>query len=368
MTMKLSLKRDDLLPALQSVHNVVERRQSLPILANLLLSVEHNGITFTATDMEVETVITLPSESKASGATTIPARKLLDIVRALEPGADVTIDVTEKQAVLRAGRSRFTLSTMPAAEFPNIGEFVPALTVSVDGATLKELINLTQFAMAHNDVRYYLNGLLLEFGADLLRTVATDGHRLALAEAPLQSKVDAPRQVIVPRKGVQELLRLVEGNPGVVELFISDNHLQARTPAQRMTTKLIDGKYPDYERVLPKVGEKVVVAARESLRQGLTRTAILSNEKFRGVRLALKDKALTASAHNPEQEEAEEVMEVDYSGAELEIGFNATYLLDVLNTVRSEQIRLEFSDANSSCLITPMAEATAKYVVMPMRL
>ncbi|MCC7413493.1 MAG: DNA polymerase III subunit beta [Gammaproteobacteria bacterium] len=365
--MKLLLNRDELLAPLSAVHNVVERRQSLPILANVLVVVEPGSVTFTGTDMEVETVTTLNCDAKSAATVTLPARKLLDIVRALPAGAPVELNLGDKQAVIRSGRSRFALSTLPAAEFPNIGDFEAAFTVRLDGAGLRALIEQTQFAMAHNDVRYYLNGLLLEFGAARLRSVATDGHRLAMSEVDLATEIDAVRQLIVPRKGVSELLRVLE--PGAeVELAVSDNHLRIRSGGQCVTSKLIDGKYPDYERVLPRGGDKEVLADREALRQMLARTSILSNEKFRGIRLSIKPGSLTASAHNPEQEEAEEQMEVEYEGGELEVGFNATYLLDVLGTVKADVVKMVFLDANNSCLLSPVGDERTRYVIMPMRL
>ncbi len=366
--MKIKINRDDLLVPLQAVHNVVERRQSLPILANLLVTAEPDRLVFTATDMEVETVIALSCSVPETMATTVPARKLFDIVRALPSGAEMELHLGDKQASLRAGRSRFTLSTLPASEFPNIGEFEPQLRLGTEVGALRSLLDSTQFAMAHNDVRYYLNGLLLEFSTGRLRSVATDGHRLALSEQPIELELELPRQVIVPRKGVSELLRLLEAGGEAVELLVSENHLQARTERQHVTTKLIDGKYPDYERVLPPHGDKTVVANREMLRQGLARTSILSNEKFRGIRLTLGPDTLTALAHNPEQEEAEEVIEVEYQGPELEIGFNATYLLDVLGTVNTDAVELVFSDPGSSCLIRPAGDASTRYVIMPLRL
>ncbi|MGE0385339.1 MAG: DNA polymerase III subunit beta [Gammaproteobacteria bacterium] len=366
--MKLKTNRDEILVPLQTVHSVVERRQSLPILGNVLLSAEAGTLTLTATDMEVETVVAIPIEGDESGQMTLPARKFVDIVRALPAGSVIQIESKEKQATLRSGRSRFSLATMPAVEFPSVGEFEASLKIKAEGRAILAMIQQTQFAMAHNDVRYYLNGLLLEFSPNRIRSVATDGHRLALAELEVAIETTGTRQIIVPRKGVLELLRILETADGEAEINVSDNHVQALVGGNRVTSKLIDGKYPDYERVIPRNADKLVIADREALRQGLARTAILSNEKFRGVRFLLSAGSLTAQAHNPDQEEAEEVIEVTYDGGELEIGFNANYVLDVLNTLRTEQVRLEFSDSNSSCLITPADGGHCRYVVMPMRL
>jgi len=366
--MKITVQRETLLPALQMVNGAIERRQSLPILGNVLMVLENGRLTLTGTDMEVEIVAAVPLEASEGFAVTAPARKLLDIVRALPPQASMELSVGESQVGLKSGRSRFALATMPAADFPNIGDFEPALEFSVGADELKSLIGDTQFAMAHQDVRYYLNGLLLEMGGPKLRAVATDGHRLAMAELDVAAPFADTRQVIVPRKGIGELGRLLDDSEEKVTIGLTDNHLRVSVDDKKLTTKLIEGKFPDYERVIPVAGEKVVLADRELLKQGLSRAAILSNEKFRGIRLILGDKTLKAVAHNPEQEEAEEEMEVEYEGEALEIGFNVSYLLDVLNTVTDAKIRIALSDGASSCLLTPEMEGGRKYVVMPMRL
>lgn len=366
--MKIEISREAVLSPLQIANSVVERRQNLPILANVLLLVEPNRLTITATDMEVETVATVACNTSDPGSVTVPARKLLDIVRALPAEASLELTASDDRLRIRSGRSRFTLGTLPAADFPSIGELEDGLSVRLDMASLRRLIERTHFAMAHHDVRYYLNGLLLDLAPGRVRAVATDGHRLAMCDLPAETGIDTSRQVIVPRKGVTEMLRLLDSGATEVELLVSENHLQARVPEQQLTTKLIDGKYPDYERVLPRGCDKRLVAERETLRQVLSRTSILSNEKFRGIRLALRPGLLAAQAHNPEQEEAEEEMEVEYDGAELEIGFNAGYLLDVLHTVRTDRVCMELSDPGASCLITPVGEEHTKYVVMPMRL
>jgi len=366
--MKLEFKKDQLLEPLLKVTSVVERRQTLPILSNVLLVLNQGSITFTATDLEVEVSTTVELDSAASGSITLPARKLLEICRALPPGADIKIDIGEKQTTVRSGRSRFTLASMDATEFPNIGVFDSNLDVTVTAGPFKDLIAKTQFAMAHQDVRYYLNGLLVEFAPDCVRTVATDGHRLAMSE--MQQKTDSSEllSIIVPRKGIAELTRLLGDDDAQVQLRVGDNHLQAIMGRQLLTTKLIDGRFPDYEQVLPKGGDKIVTADRESLKQGFARASILSNEKFRGIRVSLQPNLMKALAHNPDQEEAEEEMEVAYAGEALEIGFNVSYLLDVFNNSKSESLQLEFSDSNSSCLIKPLEEAGCQYVVMPMRL
>lgn len=367
--MKLTIGREALLAPLQAVVNVVERRQTLPILSNVLINVAPDKMSFTATDMEVEISAALALENPDVGTLTLPARKLLDIARALPGGKQLEIETAETQATIRCEKSRFTLGMLPSTEFPNIGAFEAKLSLQVGAGALRDLIANTQFAMAQQDVRYYLNGLLLEFRPKRLRAVATDGHRLAMSELDIDSGHELESQIIVPRKGISEIARLLDGVDDPVELRVSDNHLQLNLGERSLTTKLIDGKFPDYERVVPASGSKIVLADRELLRQGLARTSILSNEKFRGVRLTLSEGSLKALAHNPEQEEAEEDLEVDYTGESLEIGFNVSYILDVLGVLDQETVQLEFTDANSSCLIkSPEGGSASKYVVMPMRL
>jgi DNA polymerase-3 subunit beta len=271
--------------------------------------------------------------------------------------------------VIRSGKSRFTLATLPAKEFPGIGEISPVLTMMVDADRLKGIIKDTEFAMANQDVRYYLNGLLLEIREQEIRACATDGHRLAMNGLEAATGQEEPHQIILPRKGVGELLRMLEGAEATVELRISQNHLQARLGQWTLTSKLIDGRFPDYERLILQKGNKVVIADRERLKQGLARTAIISTEKFRGVRIALEQDLIRASANNTEREEAEEEIEVDYTGEGLEIGFNVSYMLDALAAIKTESVRLEFLDAKNGCLIRPEGDgASGTHVIMPIRL
>lgn len=369
INMKISIDRESLLQALQGVANVVERRQTLPILGNILLVAEGNELSLTATDMEVESVSRVQATVARPGTLTVPGRKLVDIVRSLPAQAVLALEEKDRKLRLQTGRSRFVLSTLPAAEFPAVGFPAEDLTIALEASTLQELVAATQFAMAHQDVRYYLNGLLLEISGDTLKAVATDGHRLALCERGLIETVgDRHRQLIVPRKGVTEIQRLASHAAGPLTLGFSSNALRVASSGQTITVKLVDGKFPDYERVIPRNGDKIVTAEREVLRSALQRTAILSNEKFRGVRLTIENNLLKASAHNPEQEEAEEEVEIQYAGDPLEIGFNVSYLLDVMSVLASESIQVALSDANSSCLIQAVGDARSRYVVMPMRL
>ncbi len=279
----------------------------------------------------------------------------------------MTLSAEGDRVNIRAGRSRFALSSLPASEFPVVDDINAQQTLAVSQADLRKLIDKTHFAMAQQDVRYYLNGMLLETEGRTLRAVATDGHRLALCEAQLPTMARTAQQVIVPRKGVLELQRIL-GPEGDVELAIGTNHVRAQIGEIRFTSKLIDGRFPEYSRVVPAAPTKKIHADRELLRQAFQRTAILSNEKYRGIRLALKSGLLTVQAHNPEQEEAEDQVEVRYEGEDLEIGFNVNYLLDALGALDGETVEIGLSDANSSCLVRLPESTDTKYVVMPMRL
>jgi DNA polymerase-3 subunit beta len=364
--MKFSAERESLLAALQSAIGVVERRQTMPILANLLLSAENGKLSVTATDLEVELVATATIKSGVDGKLTVPGRKLLDICRSLPEESTLTFTQDGDKLTVKAGRSRFVLSTLPATDFPVIEELAQQQSLEVSQADLRRLLDKTHFSMAQQDVRYYLNGMLLETDGKMLRTVATDGHRLALCEMDLPAKTQG-QQVIVPRKGVLELQRLL-GTEGDVQITIGSNHIRAQIGDVRFTSKLIDGRFPEYGRVIPAAPPKAVVADRETLRAALQRTAILANEKYRGIRLALKKNSMTLQAHNPEQEEAEEQVEVTYKGDELEVGFNVGYLLDALSAVDGSEVEIGVTDGNSSCLVRAPGATSARYVVMPMRL
>ena len=365
--MKLTASRDDLLAPLQSVIGVVERRQTMPILANVLLSAHDNRLSVTGTDLEVELVATANMTVQHNGAITVPGRKLLDIFRALPEKTNVTLSTEGERLTLRAGRSRFTLSSLAAAEFPVVDEINAQQTLTVAQGEFRRLIDKTHFAMAQQDVRYDLNGMLLETEGTALRAIATDGHRLALAEAQLENRVKSAQQVILPRKAVLELQRIL-GAEGNIELAIGTNHVRAQIGEIRFTSKLIDGRFPEYGRVIPAAPTKIIDAGRETLRQALQRTAILSNEKYRGVRVSVKPDLMMIQAHNPEQEEAEDEVEVNYKGDEVEIGFNVNYLLDALSAIDTDRVEIGLTDANSSCLIRAPGTTNTKYVVMPMRL
>lgn len=365
--MKFSAEREVLLKPLQAVIGVVERRQTMPILANVLLSARDGELAVTATDLEVELVATTGIDVDTAGEVTVPGRKLLDICRALPEHASVSISQTGDKVNLRSGRSKFVLTTLPAAEFPSIDDISTEGVVDVEQSALGRLLERTHFAMAQQDVRYYLNGLLIETGDGVLRAVATDGHRLALCQVALDGVKMPARQVIVPRKGILELQRLL-GDAGSVALALSGNHIRIQLDGIRFTSKLIDGRFPEYERVIPKDPGNELTADRTTLKGALQRTAILSNEKYRGIRLMLRDGGLVLQAHNPEQEEAEEEVEVEYRGEDMEIGFNVNYLLDALGAIDTDDVAVGFVDANSSCLLKEPGNGDCKYVVMPMRL
>lgn len=366
--MRFSLQREVFLKPLAQVVNVVERRQTLPVLANLLVQVSSGQLSLTGTDLEVEMVARTAVEDAQDGEVTIPARKLFEIVRALPDGSRVQVSQSGDKITVQAGRSRFTLASLPANDFPSIDEVEATERVQVAEASLKELIERTAFAMAQQDVRYYLNGLLLDLRETALRCVATDGHRLALCEATLDAGSGAKRQIIVPRKGVQELQRLLEGGDRTLELELGRNHLRVKRDDVTFTSKLIDGKFPDYEAVIPIGADRLVTVEREALRAALQRAAILSNEKYRGVRVEVSPGQLKINAHNPEQEEAQEDVEADTKVDSLAIGFNVNYLLDALTALRDESVVLQLRDANSSALVREATSERCRHVVMPLRL
>ena len=365
--MKFSISREALIKPLNLVAGVVERRQTLPILSNVLLSLEGTQLSLTGTDLEVELIGRVEVEAGAiDGEITVPARKLVDICKSLPDSSQIEFTVDSGKAMVKAGRGRFTLSTLPATEFPSVDESAGDQTLEIAQSVVKRLIDRTAFAMAQQDVRYYLNGMLLELKAGRLRMVATDGHRLALCTAN-EAVSTGDAAIIIPRKGVLELSRLLDTDESI-RLVIGSNHIRAANQQFTFTSKLVDGKFPEYERVLPKSADKTVIGQRLELRQAFTRTAILSNEKYRGVRLKLSTDTLDITANNPEQEQAEEVVAVEYQGDELEVGFNVSYLLDVLSVLDGEQIRLSLSDSASSALLEEADEGDSLYVVMPMRL
>lgn len=368
--MKFVISREALLKPLNLAAGVVERRQTLPILANVLLALHGQRLSITGTDLEVELVgqVDLEVAPESQGEVTVPARKLVDICKSLPDGSQVEFALDDQRLVIRSGRSRFTLSTLPASDFPSVEASMGSVQLELRQGDLKRLIERTGFAMAQQDVRYYLNGMLWEVRTGHVRTVATDGHRLAMCTLKNEADVGEGLQVILPRKGVIELSRLLMDENASVSVVISGNHFRANTGAFQFASKLVDGKFPDYERVLPRISTKAVYGDRDELRHAFSRTAILSNEKYRGVRLVLGAGSLRILANNPEQEEAEEEVSVDYQGEGLEIGFNVSYLLDVLGALSGRNVKLSLSDSNSSALLEEAEDGDSAYVIMPMRL
>lgn len=365
----LNIERDTLLKPLQSVSGIVERRHTLPILSNVLLETEDSELKLLATDLEIQVATKAGLSKRAnSQAITVSARKLQDILRSLPDATSVSLETQESKLVLRAGKSRFNLQTLPAEDFPKLAEGSgEATTVSVSQKELKRMLQLVQYAMAQQDIRYYLNGLLILVDGDKLTLVATDGHRLAYISTAFDGK--HPRiEAILPRKAVLELVKLLGDSDDDVELQIQQNQVRSHFGDVDLLSKVVDGKFPDFTRVIPSNPPSRFGISRTDLQQALQRASILSNEKFRGVRWVLTKNLLRIVCTNAEQEEAEEELEVEYAGEPLDIGFNVTYLLDVLNNLSTDQVECALGDSNSSMLMTVPGDKNFKYVVMPMRI
>ncbi|SHG06027.1 DNA polymerase III subunit beta [Vibrio gazogenes] len=366
--MKFTIERSHLIKPLQQVSGTVGGRTTLPILSNLLLAVEGDTLMLTATDLEVELVGKIALEGDVEpGRVTVPARKLLDICRGLPDDAMISVLLDGDRLQIRSGRSRFSLATLPAKDFPNIEDWQSELSLTLSQSDLRGLIEKTQFSMANQDVRYYLNGMLFDIEETTLRSVATDGHRMAVAQVSLPEPL-AAQQIIVPRKGVLELVKLLDMPEQPVIVQIGSANIRVEVNQFIFTSKLIDGRFPDYRRVLPQSTNKALVASCDILRHAFSRAAILSNEKFRGVRLNIDGSDMRITANNPEQEEAEELLDVNFEGEPIEIGFNVSYVLDVLNTLKCDNVRMSMSDSNASALIENVEDDSAMYVVMPIRL
>ena len=362
------VERDALLKPLQAVAGIVERRHTLPILANVLLEQKDGRLHVTATDLEMQITAVAELDGKDGQSTTVGARKLQDLLRALPDDALVNVDATGSKMTVKAGRSRFNLQTLAAGDYPRISLGTEQLqTLSLPQKDFRSLLKLAEFAMAQQDIRYYLNGMLLVIDKGSLQAVATDGHRLSWASISVAGDY-ARQEVILPRKTVLELSKLLADDDAPVTIDILSNQVRFRFGNVELVSKVVDGKFPDYNRVIPQGHTKLFVLDRAELLSALQRAAILSNEKFRGVRLVLADGELKIICTNSEQEEAEEQLEVDYRGEALDIGFNITYLLDVLQNTGSDKVALAFGDANSSALVTIPGRDDYKYVVMPMRI
>ena len=361
--------QDKVLSVLQAVSGIVERRHTLPILANVLLRKTGTSVQLTTSDLEIQirTTAELGGDT-GSFTTTIGARKLIDILRTMPADQTVSLESSQSKVILKGGKSKFTLQTMAAEDFPLVQEsanFGPAF--NVPQKTLKSLLSQVSFAMAVHDIRYYLNGILFVAEGKQLSLVATDGHRLAYASAALD--VEVPKQeVILPRKTVVEMQRLLSDNDGAIEMQFANNQAKFVFDGMEFVTKLVEGKFPDYNRVIPKNHKNAVTLGRSALLATLQRTAILTSDKFKGVRLNLDPGCLRVASNNAEQEEAVDELDIDYDGDSIEIGFNVTYLIDALANMTQDMVKLELSDGNSSALFTIPDNATFKYVVMPMRI
>ena len=365
----LKAPQDKVLAVLQSVAGIVERRHTLPILANVMLKKSGNALQFTTSDLEIQIRTTAElGGDEADFATTVNARKLIDILRSMPGDQTVSVESSQDKLVLKGGKSRFTLQTLPAEDFPLVQEsasFGP--TFSVPQKTLKGLMNQVAFAMAVQDIRYYLNGILFVAEGQQLSLVATDGHRLAFASATLD--VEVPKQeVILPRKTVIELQRLLSDADGAIEMCFANNQAKFSFGAMEFVTKLVEGKFPDYNRVIPKNHKNSVTLGRAPLLASLQRTAIMTSDKFKGVRLSVEPGTLRVASNNAEQEEAVDELDIDYSGDSIDIGFNVTYLIDALASMGQDMVKVDLADGNSSALLTIPGNDSFKYVVMPMRI
>ena len=366
--MQIKINREILLKPLTSVTGIVERRHTLPILSNLLLEAKNNNIQLTATDLEMQ--ISLNIESKFAGelSTTISAKKLLDICRALPEAVDIDMTSNDSRITVKAGKSRFNLQTLPAADYPVMTKAAGESTnIQISQLVLKNLLKQVEFAMAQQDIRYYLNGLLLEVNENKLNIVGTDGHRLSFTSTTLNKSYEK-NDVILPRKTVIELIKLLNDSDEEVNIDFNAGQVNFKFSDIQLISKVIDGKFPDYHRVIPVGHQNTFSVNRLTVLTAMQRASILSNEKYRGIRMVISNNNLKLISTNTEQEEAEEELEIDYAKDGLDIGFNVTYLIDVLNNVSDETINFSFADANSSCLITVPNDENYKYVVMPMRI
>ena len=366
--MKYIINRENILKPLQQITSIVERRQTMPILSHVLFNKGINGLQLTTTDLEVEIVAQVKNSTAPDEEITLPARKFLDICKSLPAEKELELETSENKTTLRSGRSRFSLAALLATEFPVFEDQEGTSSFTFEMATLKKLIERTAFSMAQQDVRYYLNGLLIEITPEKIRAVATDGHRLALAEADHKGGGEETVQAIIPRKGVLELARLLGEEEESAEIALSKNHLVAILSDYKLTSKLIDGKFPDYEKVIPTDGDKKIIVSVASLKEALQRAAILSNEKYRGVPFHCEDGKIKIQAQNPEKEDAEVELEADYGGEAVEVGFNVTYLLEALDAIEEKSAEITLKNGNSSAVVTGQGAEGSKYVIMPMRL
>ena len=366
--MKISLQRETVVASLQNIIGAVEKRQTIPVLGNVLLVASENSLLMAATDTEIELQARIDASIDEPGEITVPGRKLLDICKALPDQSVIRLDLDDQRMRITCGRSRFLLATLPARDFPLSDSSNEGIAIEIPANLLSDAIRRTSFSMAVQDVRFYLNGLLLEVSNQALRAVATDGHRLAFSTSEIEASLEEPIRSIIPRKSVMELGRLIPPGDETITLWVSSLRLRVQLGNVTMTTKLIDGRFPDYNRVVPIDCDKSLVIDKATLTQTLSRASILSNEKYRGIRMKFESDRLMVSTNNPDHEEATDEIEIGYSAEPIEIGFNVSYLLDAFNRIETENVRLLLKDGNSSCLVMPLDSDDVKYVVMPMRL
>jgi len=366
--MKLNINKEDLLEPLQKVLGVIERRQTLPILSNVYFSINEGELKLIGTDLEVQVGSTSKIDSHENLMTTIPARKLLDICRSLPEQSNISLDFNENTLIIKAGKSRFTLRTLSATEYPLFDESNYINEINIEQKVLSKAFSKTIFCMAQQDVRYYLNGLMMEIVDGELQTVASDGHRLALSKNTIENENQSISQVIVPRKAAQELLKLVEKQEGLVNIKFAKNNIKFTLGNIQLNAKLIDGRFPDFKNVVPEESQHNLMVNKQVFKSALSRVSILSNEKYKGIRLDLSSQLMTINANNPEQDEAEEEVVVDYEGDAISMGFNSSYLMDALNVIESEEIKVSFTDTNSSCLLENPNDKSSRFIIMPMRI
>ena len=366
--MNIKIDREVLLKPLGNVSGIVEKRHALPILSNLLIEAEQGNLKFTATDLEVQISTHIKTDLTEDFQTTISAKKLFDITRALPETSKIDIQIEESKVIVKAKKSRFNLQTLPPSDYPIMKkDDESVIELKLPQKELKSLLKQTDFAMAQQDIRYYLNGLLIEAKEKQLNIVGTDGHRLSFTSKELKQPIQ-PTQVIVPRKTIIELVKLLNDTDEIVKISFSNNQVNFKFNDIDLITKVIDGKFPDYSRVIPEGHSNIFNINRTLLLDSMLRASILSNDKYRGIRMVVEENNLKLVSNNSEQEKAEEELEVEYTGEKIDIGFNVTYLIDVLTNIQSDQLTIAFSDSNSSCLVTIPENKEYKYVVMPMRI
>ena len=366
--MKYIINREQILPPLQQIVNVIEKRQTMPILSNVLMEITEQTLTLTGTDLEIQIIVNLPLETEQSGSVTVPARKFLDICRLLPAESDIKFEQKDDKVKISSGRSRFSLSTLPADNYPDFSESEFDNQFTINASVLKKALDKTLFCMANQDVRYYLNGLMLNISNSQLRLVASDGHRLSVYDDTLQQATGLESRIIIPRKGVMELSRILDNSDTELKVEYSKNNLRVVNNNFIFSAKLVDAKYPDFSKVFQQDFFSPILVQKNVLKDALTRVAILSNEKFKGISFDIDGTNLKLSSHNPEHEEAEEDVVVDYKGNAFKIAFNAQYLLDAISNLDSEMAVLTVADNLSSCIVEESEKQPYKFIVMPMRL